>query len=76
MSDEQKPQSTGGMLVEMTAVHLVGTMVVRIFFRWQASENNTFWEAGDESFLANGFNALLDIMYWLVKPRIMKWRNG
>jgi hypothetical protein len=73
MSEQQ--QSTGASVAEMTAIHAISASLVTIFFRVQAS-NDSYWQAGDESLIANGVGAVIDIIYWLVKPRILKWRNG
>jgi len=59
---------------EMAAIHGVATMVACIFFKWNGA-NGDFWAAGEESIIANGIAATFDIVYWLCKPRILRWRG-
>lgn len=74
MTDEVQ-QTTGKDVVQMVGVHAISAALVTIFFRWQASKQS-FWQAGDEALIANGTAAVIDILYWLLAPRILKWRNG
>lgn len=75
MTDEAVAVQQPSDLKEIAAVHVFAAALVTIFFRWQASQKS-FWQAGDESLIANGVGALIDMLYWLLKPRILKWRNG
>ena len=78
MTDEspaQPQQSAFSMAMEMAAVHAVGTAIIRWFFRSQGHDG-IFWEAGDESLIANGLNGAFDILYWtFVHPAIVKFRK-
>lgn len=75
MTDEPNKEQTGASVAEGLAIHAIAAGLITIFFRWQKSKNS-YWEAGDESLLANGLGACFDVLYWLLKPRIMRWRNG
>ena len=68
---EQSQTSYAG---EMVAVHTICAVIATIFFRWQGAHHD-YWQAGDESLIANGIGATFDIAYWLFKPRIMAWRG-
>lgn len=77
MNDEAKsvqPSEVPTSASEMAGVHLVSAMIATLFFRWNGSKHS-YWQAGDESLIANGIGAMIDIAYWLFKPRIMRWRH-
>lgn len=73
MTDEQQPPD-GISMWELAGIHTLCATLMTIFFRWQGADNN-FWHAGDESLVAQGFSAAVDMLYWFMKPRITKWRN-
>ena len=75
MSDEKPSNMTFSQGAEIIALHLIVGTAMRFFFKWQGAKHS-WWEAGDESALAQTVTAMVDIAYWLFKPRIMKWRGS
>lgn len=78
MSDDnssEKPKDDKPGVGEMALIHAVSAMTATLFFRLQA-KGDSYWAAGDESLIANGIGAVFDIVYWLIKPRLLKWRNA
>lgn len=72
MTDE-KPAPNG--IKEIAAIHVALALLISLFFRWRAHKDS-YWQAGDESLVANAVAGLIDSAYWLIKPRLLKWRNG
>lgn len=73
MNDEQLDKKSGAM--EGLTVQGFGGAIGVAWMLYQKSKGR-FYEAGFESAIGTLITGFLYGGYWLLKPRIMKWRKG
>lgn len=73
MSDTEK--KSNGFPVEGLTVQGFGGALGALWMMHRAS-NGDYYQAGQESIYGTIIAGVLYATYWLLKPRILKWRRG
>lgn len=74
MTDEPEKKSGGFPLEGLTVQGLGGALAA--FWMLHQKANGHFYEAAYESALGTIITGSMYCLYWLLKPRILKWRKG
>jgi hypothetical protein len=75
MADEQAEKPKQKFPVEGLTVQAFFGSCAAAWMIYERSKGNTF-EAGLESIMGTIFTGFAYSLYWLFKPRIMKWRGS